>query len=267
MGSIQLDIQTAIKPNQVLSSFELKQRYLFGLPLVKNGAEIPDETIDFYIDSAVTMIENYLGVKLTKRVVTETRDFNGDDWRQWGFIKTTYPVVCPISLNGYLGTTKQVQYPKQWLSVRKTSDGQTFSREINIVPTQNSTHNELIIYGGILPQTGLIGAYNTIPNYWNIKYISGFDVIPSDIAQAIGMLASFPILGILGDMLLPWPGVSSRSVSIDGISQSISSYATGQAGIFGARLKQYNDTLFNPQTGGLMAMLKDAYSAIIWSVA
>lgn len=267
MSTLTLQVKSNIKPYQIISAKQIKETYLFGLPLsTKDGREIPDKTIEFYVQSAFEMLENTLGLKFLKQAVEERRDFNADNWQKWGYIKVTYPVICPIHLYGFLGTTRQVNYPKDWMSVKTTTDGKSYSRQINLVPTQNSSQSDAIIYSGIMPQAGFFSGHGSIPNYWSIKYITGFDEVPADITHTIGMLASLPILGILGDIMLPWPGVASKSISIDGLSQSISSYVNGTSGAFGARLKQYSDQLFNSQIGSVQA-LKDIYSSIIWAVA
>lgn len=267
MPSLTLQIRTSIRPFQVVSAQTIRMQHLFGLPLnSKDGQEIPDSTFDFYIQAAYAMLENALGLKFAKQLVEETRDFNLDNWTKWGYMRVTYPVVCPVKLDGFLGTTRQVHYPRAWLSTRKTSDGKTYSRQINLVPTQNTSQSDAIIYSGIMPQAGFFSGHSQIPNYWNVAYVTGYDEIPYDIMQALGMLAAFPILGLLGDIMLPWPGIASKSISIDGLSQSISSYVNGTSGAFGARLKQYQDQLFDERTG-MIELLKNSYSAIIWATA
>ena len=62
-------------------------------------------------------------------------------------------------------------------------------------------------------------------------------------------------------------GISSKSISIDGLSQSTSTYVNGQTGIWGATLKQYADLLNPAQPGSLLSRLSDQYGAIVMGVA
>lgn len=259
------------------SSQDLKDKFLTGISTDINGQKISDETIDFYISSAIEQLESYLGLKLSRQIFFETRDYYIDDWANWGFIKATYPVQAAISLDGYLGQSKQISYPKEWLSVRKTSDNKTFTREFRITPNtsnvtfQNST--SILVMGSAYPILNWWRTNRNVPNYWMLKYITGFpdDKIPSDLLQAVGMIATIPILGLASDLNMSKGslglGVSSKSISLDGLSQSVSTYSNGQTGIYGARMKQYSDALFGVSgKQGLLETLKDAYSSIVWAV-
>lgn len=263
--------------NTPFSAQDIRDKFLAGIPSEFKGQSISDSTIEFYITSAVEQVESYLGLKLSRQVITETRDFYSSDWAQWGHIKATYPVQCALALDGYLGNVSQIQYPKEWLSVRKTNDNKTFTREFRIVPNGtaagfvNST--SILVLGSAYPILNWWRSNQNIPNYWQLKYITGFpdDKIPGDILQAIGMLATVPLLGIYSDMYISQKGlgagVQSKSISLDGLSQTISTYANSNSGIFGARMKQYGDQLFGiGGKGGLLEMLKDSYSSIIWAV-
>lgn len=175
-------------------------------------------------------------------------------------MKATYPVVCALGLTGFLGTVKQVNYPKEWLSARRTSDGKLYSRLLYLVPNTNSTHSEAIIFSGIMPNIRTYGSQRQIPNYWEMKYITGFDKVPSDIMNVIGKYTALNILALAGDFLQKYPGQSSTSISLDGLSQSVSTFANGQTGIFGARIKQYSEEIDKE-----LSRLKDYYG-ISWGV-
>lgn len=278
MPQITLTAKYGKNLNTPFSAQDLRDKFLAGIPNDFKGQSIPDSTIEFYINSAMEQLESYLGLKLNRQVITETRDFYMDDWSQWGFIKATYPVQCALALDGYMGDVKQIIYPPEWLSVRKTNDNKTFTREFRIVPNGASVGftntTSILVLGSAYPILNWWRSNRSIPNYWALKYITGFpdDKIPNDILQAIGMIATIPILGIYSDMYISNKGlglgVASKSISLDGLSQSVSSYANGQSGIFGARMKQYGDALWGGagQKSGLLEMLKDAYSGIVFAV-
>lgn len=286
----QLSLQVLIKKDYT-SPFtveDLKSKYLAGLPIPDS---ITNETLEFFVNASIEELESFLGVKFAKQTITETKDFYKDDWVQWGYLHTTYPVVVPIGLEGFLGSTKQVTYPQSWLSSRKTSDNKWFSRIIHLVPTANSTASEALIYSGVVPQVGYFGS-RQIPNYWTIKYITGWDKLPLDIVNAIGMLSAAKVLQTISDALMVGSvrqtvnsqgqtvltnsggqfggfglGIASKSISIDGLSQSSSSYVNGQTGVWGARLKQYADMLDSSKPGSLLSRLYDQYAAITMGVA
>lgn len=276
MSQIVFRTRYGINTKTPFSAQELRDKFLSGIPNDFKGQRISDDTIDFYIQSAKEFLESYLGLKLDRQVITESEHYYQEDWMQWGHIKTTYPVACAVSLDGYLGAKKQLSYPKEWLSVRVSSDGKTYSRQFQLVPVGGSLtyENTSVLYLGTgYPLMGWWRTNRGIPNYWSIQYITGFknDIIPTDLLQAVGMIATIPLLGIYSDMHLSnrglGLGIASKSISLDGLSQSVSSYANGQTGIFGARMKQYSDQLFGVSgKDGMLEILKNAYSAIIWGV-
>lgn len=262
MPTLTLISKYKVDLTSVLSAEDIRANYLYGIDLSKNGKVITDETIDYYIGTAIEVVERELNVKLTKQVYNESRDFFSDDWRSWGYLKCTYPVVLPIMLDGYLGTIKQVHYPVTWLSTKRTNDGKMFSRLMYIVPNTGSTYSEIVVFSGVLPYLSSYGQQPQIPNYWTIKYITGFDKVPLDILNAVGRLATIGVLGVANEFLLQTPGVNSKSISIDGLSQSSGTYVNGQAGIFGARIKQYTEELKIE-----MAKLRNYYNDILMITA
>jgi len=271
MPQLTLNIRASVNTRQALSVEDLKRIYFAGLDMTKNGVPIiSDSDIEFWIQSAKDQVEQMLTIKLDKQIIEENKDFYYDDWTKWGMVKSTYPVVCPINLWGYIGTVRQVNYPRPWLTSRKTTDGQLYSRLIHVVPNDASSYSQAAtIYTGILPNIGWLGGGRQTPNYWTLRYVTGFERVPADILQAIGMIAAMQILAILSDSIMGnrfGYGLSSKSISLDGLSQSVSTFANGQAGIFGARLKQYNDMLFN-DGAGLLKRLSDYYGAFIWTSA
>lgn len=220
MGQITLKSKYNISSDLVLSVDELKNIYLFGLPLTNtNGIAISDETIAFNIASAQEQMENFLCLKFKKQVYREKLSFIAEDFYNWSYLKTTYMIRKGLLLEGYLNTTKQVSYPVNWLSIKTSSDGILFHRNLYIVPAGNSSAlTQAQLFTGIIPNLTYLGLAR-IPNYWNCSYITGFDKTPKNIIDAVGKLAALSIYRISGDLIVA-PGIGSFSISIDGLSQS-----------------------------------------------
>jgi hypothetical protein len=276
MPTINLSLKYNINTRVPFSAQDLRDKFLSHLPNDFNCNQfVSDETIDFYIQSAKEQLESILGIKIGREVITESHDFIVDDWVQWGYIKTTYPVQSAVFLSGFLGQIEQVKYPDEWLITRQTSDGKTYNREFRLMPLgSGATYNNTsaLFLGSFNQQLSWWRQNRNVPNYWRLKYITGFpeDKTPMDIQQALGMIAVIPILGIISDAYAGRRGlgygVSSKSISLDGLSQSVSS-AAAEKGIFAARMKQYYDALFGVNgKNGLLEILKDAYSAIMFTV-
>jgi hypothetical protein len=89
-----------------------------------------------------------------------------------------------------------------------------------------------------------IRSLNLVPNYWTVQYITGFSpgYLPTELLDIVGKLASIQILAIYGDIVLP-PGLSGSSLSIDGLSQNLTTPISGQNSAFGGRIKQYTQDI------------------------
>jgi hypothetical protein len=262
---MQLTFKAPFSKNNGLlySAQEIRNSFLYGIKMTgslsnKSVLSFSDEDIELHIRSAQKEIENYLALKLFRKVYDESLTFSNDDWRTWGFMKTTFQVVCPLKLEGYLNTIKQTEYPKEWLSAKRDSDGIQYHRSIYIVPAGNSgAIVNSVIYAGLLPNLGYLNA-GMIPNYWQVTYVSGFDQVPADIMMVIGQLATMSLLSIAGASVLGIPGVSSTSLSIDGLSQSLSASANA----FGDRVKALGEDLTRR-----LPTLQGTYRGFSWGVA
>ena len=229
----------------VISPEDLVKNFFFGIPLVdKMGNQYPMSLIAQNIQAAQEEIEKYLNIKLLKQIITEDKDYFSSDFAAWGYMRATYPVVEPLSLDGYIGTIKQITYPKEWLSARKTSDGLLYHRHVYMVPNTNAPNtNNNVVFSGIMPFLGMMGN-SQIPNYWTMSYVTGFCKQPQDILNIVGMLASINVLNVIGDSIVG-VGVSSSSIGIDGLSQSISTTNSSGNSVFGARIKSYTEQIKN----------------------
>lgn len=271
----------------VLDVQELKDNFLPGLPLPTN---FTDENYSFYLKSATQELESILSMRFLKETITETHDFVLQDSAEWNFIKLYYPINTVQSIKGVLNGQVQVLYPVEWASYSRTSDNSVKTRIMNLVPVQGSQITSIGVFGSIMPSMSNLGK---IPNYWEVMYETGYNPqdLPYDIKEGIGTLAASKILQLISDSLLAGGlkqtvtssggvilspqgesfvglglGVSSKSISLDGLNQSFSSYTNGLTGIWGARLKQYADLLDASKKSSLIARLIDKYNSMPFGV-
>lgn len=251
----QLNYQ--VNQGLVVSPSFLIDMCFYGVKLCTvDGRSLSQQVIEQYLLAAQDEVERMLNIKLKRQIIAERKDFSIDDWRTWGFIRTTYPANSAFEMTGYVNTIQQVNYPVEWLSVRKTNDGVLYQKNIWIVPVGNATTSyQSIVFSGITPHLGFRNL-DIIPNYWNIVYGTGFDKIPNDIIKAICYLAAIPIYMWLGNAILQ-PGLNSYSIGIDGLSQSKST----EAGGYTTRIKQLKDELgdLSKNSSGLLKTLREYY--------
>lgn len=238
ISNLTFTISHGVNEGLIISPSELRDLYFYGINIVAKGAGVlKDETFISTIKFAQAEVENLLGIKLFKTFLSEDKSYYLDDYKNWTFIKTSYPVMSPYALEGKIGSQKQINFPKEWLS-SKMSSSEDYHRRINLVPNQNGDASAIgIIYRGGLPYWGLT-SYDNIPQYWTVQYMTGFNKIPQDLVAFISKLATINIFHIGGDLILG-AGIASFSLGIDGLSQSISTTSSATNAGYGSRILGY----------------------------
>ncbi len=242
--ALSFKISSGKNEGLVLSPSELRELYFFGIDIRdKNGGTITDQTYTTYIRAAQEEIEKRCNIRIAKQFITETRDFDLNDFRQWAYIRTSFPANKACKLAGKINQQPQIEYPAEWLSVKRDSKGR-YNRNVNVVPNQGGNASVSgVVFSGVTPHIGLRGLHN-IPNYWEITYSTGFDTVPGDLLNFIGKLAAVNIFHIAGDLILG-SGIASTSLGLDGLSQSISTTSSATNAGYGARVLGYLDDIKN----------------------
>ena len=236
----------------------IKSNYLFGINLCKaNGESISDEAIQQKIDAAIATLENKLGIDILPRCRTETLEYNRSDFHNWGYIETTYPLTELVQLYGKIGEFSLIKLPIEWQATYENSDDRIQSRVINIIPIGSSARYNQLIAGGLAIHLGLL-AYNTIPNFWQVEYKSGFKKIPPEIADVISKMAVINLYNILADLELG-AGISSQSLSFDGFSKSVSTTASAMYSSLSAKVEMYRKELETQ-----IPQLENFYKGLVW---
>ena len=231
----------------VWAAEEYLVNYLTDIPLRGLGGEkLDDEVIEEKIKVATEQIENMMSIKVPKQFISETQDFERDQFSlNWGFIKTNHLITEAYQLEGRLNFANVIVYPVSWISIDRSDP----KRNISIVAGQDSladaatTTSFIAVFTGQFPIWRSINS-DHIPNYWRICYTTGFDEMPKDLADAIGKVASTQILAILGDVAFG-AGIASKSISIDGLSQSINTTQSAENSLYSARIRQFEKELKN----------------------
>lgn len=243
MPTISYKIKYRKNEGLVFSPSELLSLYIFAIPTVaKDGTELSLETVRFQIQAAQKEIEDYLQIKFNNFLQDETLSYYSKDYYgKFPYFQTKYPVKKVYSLIGLLGAAEQIIYPTQWFKNHKDADGD-YGKQFSLVPTGYGTGvqgNADVIITGILRDIGL-RSYGQIPDYWNCEYSTGYDYknMPAVLVNIVGKLSAIGILTILGNMLNGM-GVSSSSLSIDGLSQSISTPRSSNSHLFSSVTNQY----------------------------
>ena len=232
---IQGDADSAL---DVISVEDLQTNFLFGVDLTDDaGQPYPDSLFEFYIKSAVSYLEQALDLPIRPTRYVEEHDYVAEDFRQnMAFFLDHYPVISIDEVKMVLpGGTEQVIDPS-WVKLQKQFG------HLNLVP--GLTGNAPLLGAG----AGYSPFYRNarfLPNVFAIKYTAGFlggceggRGVPDNIKELAGKIASYGPLNIAGD-LVAGAGLASTSLSIDGLSQGITTTNSSTNAGYGARLLQY----------------------------
>lgn len=235
-----LYFNTSFKKGKLsLSATDIKERYFLGIKTEdREGNPLKDRVIESYIKDAQTQIENFLNLKLLPQIMLENGDYKIENFLNWGYIPTSYPVVKVHSFQGLINNVQQFRFDREWFSVKKNTDNTSFQRAAHLVPGRGAYSYSGMVISGASLYYGWLGNRH-IPNYWEITYCTGFpDGVPADILNAIGKLASINIFNILGDIVLG-AGIASQSISIDNLSESIQTTQSAENSAYSARIRMY----------------------------
>lgn len=234
----------------LISVDELKQIFLFGVELTNDkGEPYPDLMFQHGIRQAVSRLEHELDLPLLPTIIEdEAHDFMAQEWSKFIWLQLArFPVISIEEIRLVLPTEQNVlTFRPEWI---RLLDGGA-SGQVNIVPGVGQ-----IALGSATWIQLIRGGADFLPDVIRVDYTAGFarGRLPATLKEAIGKLAAFGPLNIAGD-LVAGPGIASKSNSIDGLSQSITSTKNASSAGYTARLKQYAEELKD-----LLPMLRRYY--------
>jgi hypothetical protein len=237
----------------------LKANYLVGLTLCgADNQELPSTFFTEQLAIAIGKLEDITNVDFIMRTnLAESHDYHSADYIQYGYMKL-YRVpthsVQEVRMVYPTGTSVVI-FPSNWVRVHLESS------QLNIIPNAGSLSHIVLGMGGqYLPLLQSQNSY--VPHLWQVDYKSGFDdaKIPRMIVDAVMKMASMEILTIMSDLVGPI-GQSSTSLSVDGLSQSVSR----QLPAFKARIDSYAAALGlapGSEARGLIAQIRATYTGV-----
>jgi len=262
-----LTFTTKYKKNTglLLSASDLLANYLYGVQIkAGDGTDFSEANIEFFIEAAQREVEQYLGIKFQFQLFDDNGSYHKDDYfNSFPLLKTRYPVVEPLSVIGFYKKIEQISYPATWLSAHRNGDG-IAEKRISIVPTAGSATlgSTQMILSGATFLWGSLRGNNQLPDYWQYQYTTGYtyDNLPMDLINLVGKFASIGPLNTAGDLILG-AGIASQSLSIDGLSQSISTTSSATNAGYGSRILQYTK-----EVKDTLEKLKVVYRGISFTV-
>ena len=231
---------------------KLKETYLFGKTYFTNevGEKISDETIQEFINYAVSLVEHDLDIAVMPRTKVEFKDYNANDYMEWGyFTLNNYPVLeiesfRVVYMKNALEFEQVLEIPAEWIRLDPESG------IIRLIPSSRFPGRLAIGSGGaFFPE--LFNRSSMVPHMWEITYKHGFEpgCVPKLVNSVIGMLAAVSTLNVLGDLIIG-AGVAAQAISMDGLSQSISATSSAENNGFSGAVIELSRLLYGDKSRG-----------------
>ena len=207
----------------------LKDLHLFGIPLVSFVADpitgkrqvLNDIIVADKIMSAVALCEAEVGISIFPTQIQDKLAYDINEFRSLGFFMLRSRPVSSIERLAVVPATGAEIFvvPQGWIETAYLHRGQ-----VNIIPFSIATTG---VFQPVVSGTAggswflsILGQRPWIPAFWQVTYTTGWvdGKIPRMVNELIGTVAAMEILS----MLAATYRVSSHSLGIDGLSQSIS---------------------------------------------
>jgi hypothetical protein len=219
----------------------IKSDYLFGIPLTDEDLnEYPDTAIEGHIEKAIAWMEHELQIAIRPtQVLDEHHDYDIGDYTQFCYLQVyQFPVLSVDRLVAAYAGQDIMTFPLDWVHVYKESG------QLQLIPTNGSLSQVLLGQGSgsLLPL--ITNRLASMPHLFRVDYTTGFaaNAVPADISDLIAKKACINIMNILGDILLG-AGIASQSVSLDGLSESVSTTQSAENNAYSARVRMYEQEI------------------------
>jgi hypothetical protein len=242
----------------------LKTTALLGVDTtLDDGSDFPDLAFEEAIDDAAAEVESALSLVGCFDVATVTAKHALHSSEREGFFPLFLdhrPVQEILSVSLGYGAAHLADVPIEWVDLTNPLQGTA-----HVMPTSGLlTGHPYLLSLHALPLAPTPPHYDifarvgggVVPSYWRVEYRHGFTTIPHDVKRAVGLRAALGLLAIAGDLIIQ-AGIASRSVSMDGLSQSINSTASAMYSGYSGRAVEYEK-----QYKALMEILKRKYRSI-----
>ena len=203
---------------------DLKKRALFGVPLKSalTQEEITDETIEHYINSAISEIEHELDLYITPVTFEEKHDYRRHEFTwNYNYLKLYHSNVISIERVQLTFSNDEdelgfVDFPLEHVHVMPQEG------VMQLVPAFGTSLSGFLLSAFSGTQFHALRAIglNEFPGGVRVKYTAGFekDKVPTAMIELIENMAAWKLLSFIGPLIFPHTSVG---VSMDGVSQSV----------------------------------------------
>jgi len=214
----------------LLTVDQLKERFLFGIPLVaalpdpitKKRAVYTDTMLKDAIMRATSTVESDMGsgFHITATEVNRRLPFDRAEYQSMGFFRVPEAPILRVTELMVKTADGQAVYlvPLTWVDPGQFKKGMLSI--IPLMPASLMGGSALPAFSGGAAWLAILGNMGWVASYWSVKYIVGMDSghIPMVVNETVGLTAAIDVLGKLAATYR----VASYSTGLDAASQSVS---------------------------------------------
>lgn len=213
---------------------EALKAYMYGVRVIdpETGEELGDAFYTHALETAITKAEKQLDIVILPRIVTEHHDYNQSDFNSYMYTHThKKPVIQVENFKLEFNGRPIYNYPSNWWKVYHRAG------HVELYPTANMQTGTGLGYEGVFngyPQLAGMppqGGRTFAPQMIHIKFVAGMLPrknagmnedweVPPDLEQLVLKYALKEIFQVWGRLIIG-AGVASRSLVVDGISESV----------------------------------------------
>jgi hypothetical protein len=231
----------------LITAVALQNNQLWGLPLVSGMKDpitgraqvITVDMLQEYIDDAVALAELETSLTIFPLVVEKKLPWDPQDYKSFGYMKLPdRPIATIESLTVNMSNNDDIYVvPLEWVETANLRWGQLNVIPLTIALTNGRPTAIPTTAGGAVLLSVFQNSSMWVPSFWKVRYTAGFPngAIPKVVNDLIGTIAAMEVLSRLA---ATYGKSSGSSLSIDGMSQSVS---TPGPEIFTKRLKDLED--------------------------
>jgi len=220
----------------LLDGETFRKRFFFGFNLISpvTREKITNSDLEDYILRAVSQFEldtklHVTPVIMRHRLPFDPNLYHMNIWTQLPNKPIQKVIRMAICSASYTGTSEEnEQYPSgaeiyripnEWIDVSYAVRGTLFVNPLNPAFSAIGTNTAVSTSGATILQ--FIGQIGFVPAYWTVECVHGFCTedgrVPIIVNECIGAKAAMMLI----DNLLPLFKITSQSLSIDGLGQSV----------------------------------------------
>lgn len=247
---------------EILTYDDLMGMAFFGNTIKSaNGQELSKAQVRQIIAWSMNQIENYLGIVIRRRkIVTKPAsnlvrsklwkvgvDYTHEDdayefeprrWENMGYLQLNYfPLISVSRFMLYSYVESRILDVLQWIRIHKKTG------QLQAYPKVDGMNQ------GVFPFIGAEGYYLSslnrhYPGGFQVDYEAGYensDWVPEEIRQIVMKVSAITAYIWVGNGIMP--GLSSLSIGIDGMSESVTTTQSGSTTFYNATIEQLRKDL------------------------